>query len=115
MHPKANATDRMIRTGTPGIYKKGNRYVVVFRDPTGRQRKRSARTLAEARTLKAALTADVKRSEYVEESKTTFTDYAVRWIETYDGRTARGIRAHTVRDYRRQLGIDADGNPTGSG
>jgi integrase len=33
-----------------------------FRDPSGRQRKRSARTLAEARTLKAALTADVKRA-----------------------------------------------------
>jgi integrase len=115
MQDKANATDRMTRTSTPGIYRKGSRYVVVFRDPAGRQRKRSARTLAEARTLKAALTADVKRSEYVAESKTTFADYAVRWIETYDGRTARGIRAHTLRDYRRQLGIDTDGNATGSG
>lgn len=87
----------------------------MFRDTSGRQRKRSARTLAEARTLKAALTADVKRSEYVEESKMTFADYARRWIETYDGRTARGVRAGTLRDYRRSLGLDADGNPLGTG
>lgn len=116
MQDKANAVaGRMFRTATPGIYKKDNRYVVVFRDPSGKQRKRSARTLAEARTLKAALTADVRRSEYVEESKLTFATYALRWIESYDGRTARGIRAGTLRDYRRQLGLDADGEPTGAG
>ncbi len=33
---------RLVKTKTPGIYTKGGRYVVVFRDPTGRQRKRSA-------------------------------------------------------------------------
>jgi len=49
---------RLVKTGTPGIYKRGSRYVVVFRDPHGKQRKRSTRTLAEARDLKAALTAD---------------------------------------------------------
>ncbi|MHB8643894.1 MAG: tyrosine-type recombinase/integrase [Gaiellaceae bacterium] len=112
---KPNAGPRMKKTATPGIFHKGNRYYVVFRDPQGRQRKRAAHTLAEARTLKAALTADVKRSEYVEESRVSFADYARRWIETYDGRTARGIRANTLRDYRRTLGFDADGEPTGSG
>jgi integrase len=115
MQAKANAAGRMIRTGTPGIYRKDNRYVVVFRDPHGKQRKRSARTLAEARTLKAALTADVNRSEYIAETRITFTDYAVRWIATYDGRTSRGIRPGTLRDYRRALGLDADGNATGAG
>ena len=55
---------RLVKTSTPGIYKRGSRYVVIFRDPHGRQRKRTARTLAEARDLKAALTADVKRGEY---------------------------------------------------
>jgi integrase len=106
---------RLVKTATPGIYKKGNRYVVVFRDPSGRQRKRSARTLAEARTLKAALTADVKRSEYVAESRVSFVDYARRWIDTYDGRTARGVRESTLHDYRRALGLDEQGEPTGGG
>ena len=55
---------RLVKTSTPGIYKRGGRYVVVYRDPEGKQRKRAARTLAEARELKATLTADVKRGEY---------------------------------------------------
>jgi integrase len=99
----------------PGIYRKGSRYIVVFNDPTGKQRKRSARTLAEARTLKAALTTDVNRNEYLAPSKLTFAEYAARWIASYDGRTARGIRPDTLRDYRRQLGVDDDGKPTGKG
>jgi hypothetical protein len=35
-------------TATPGIYKRGNRYCLVYRDPYGKQRKRAARTLAES-------------------------------------------------------------------
>jgi hypothetical protein len=62
----------MERTQTPGIFKRGNRYVVVFRDPAGRQRKRFARTLAEAREAKASLTADVRRGEYRTTSRVTF-------------------------------------------
>jgi integrase len=115
MH-EASFQDRALsKTGTPGIYKRGSRYCVIFRDSTGRQRKRSARTLAEARDLKATLTADVRRGEYRAPSKLTFADYAVRWADTYEGRTSRGIRPGTLRDYRRQLGIDDDGNPTGRG
>ncbi|MGH3114957.1 MAG: hypothetical protein ACRDOP_15955, partial [Gaiellaceae bacterium] len=62
----------MVKTSTPGVYKRGSRYVVTFRDPLGRQRKRSARTLSEARDLKATLTADVRRGEYRALSKVTF-------------------------------------------
>jgi integrase len=98
---------RLVRTGTPGIYKRGSRYVVVFRDPQRRQRKRSARTLAEARELKAALTADVNRGEYRALSRVTFAEYAAEWIETYTGRTTRGIRPETLADYRADLERDA--------
>ena len=94
---------RLVRTSTPGVYKRGGRYVVIFCDPHGRQRKRSARTLAEARELKATLTADVKRGEYRALSKVTFSDYATDWIETYQGRTSRGIRPETIADYRSDL------------
>ena len=82
-------------------------YVVVFRDPNGRQRKRSARTLAEARDLKAALTADVRRGEYRALSRVSFADYAAEWIESYQGRTSRGIRPETLADYRTDLERDA--------
>lgn len=105
----------LVRTSTPGIYKRGSRYVVVFRDPSGRQRKRAARTLAEARDLKAALTADVRRGEYRSLSKVTFGEYVAEWIGSYQGRTSRGIRPETLADYRHDLGLDQDGNATGSG
>jgi integrase len=106
---------RLVKTTTPGIYKRGGAYVVIFRDPNGRQRKRSARTLAEARDLKAALTADVRRGEYRALSKVTFAEYAVEWIGTYQGRTSRGIRPATLHDYRVRLGLDEEGTSTGRG
>src|SRR4051794_877945 len=46
-------------TRTHGVYKRGNRYVVRYRDTTGEQRQRSVRTFAEARSLKARLQADI--------------------------------------------------------
>jgi integrase len=103
MQHESSQNRRLLRTSTPGIYKRGGRYVVIFRDPHGRQRKRAARTLAEARELKAAMTADVKRGEYRALSKVTFSEYAVEWIENYQGRTSRGIRPETIDDYRSDL------------
>src|SRR5580693_3953722 len=101
---QASFQDRSLaKTSSPGIYKRGSRYVVIFRDPHGRQRKRSARTLAEARDLKATLTADVRRGEYRTLSKVTFAEYAAEWITSYQGRTSRGIRPETLADYRRDL------------
>jgi integrase len=41
------------KTKTPGIYRRGGRYVVTWRERSGKQRRQSAATLAEARDLKA--------------------------------------------------------------
>ncbi|MBD0328585.1 MAG: site-specific integrase [Thermoleophilia bacterium] len=106
---------KLERTDHPGIYKRGGSYVVVYRDPQGRQKKKAARTLRQALDLKATLRADVVRGEYRAVSQTTFTDYAKVWIDTYRGRTSRGIRAKTLADYRRQLGLDVNGEPLGDG
>ena len=105
----------LTKTATPGVFKRGGRYVVIFRDPNGRQRKRSARTLSQARDLKATLTADVRRGEYRTLSKVTFADYATEWITCYQGRTSRGIRPETLADYKRDLGIGRDGELMGDG
>jgi integrase len=111
----STANRRLVKTATPGIYKRGERYVVVFRDQTGSQKKRHASTLAEARALKAACVADVKRGEYRAVSKVTFSDFAPEWIGSYTGRTKRGIGGRTLAMYRADLGLDADGVPTGGG
>lgn len=96
------------KTKDPGIYKRGNKYVVIYRDPVGRQRKQSADTLAEARTLKATLTADVKRGEYRALSRISFVEYAPDWIKAYEGRTDRGVGASTREDYAAALGVDPE-------
>jgi integrase len=101
----------LVKTATPGIYRRGGRYVVTFRDLAGKQRKKAARTLAEARALKGQLTADVRRGEYRELKKVTFAEYAPRWIANYGGRTDRGIGAGTRADYRAALGLDEEGQP----
>lgn len=93
----------MVKTNVPGIFKRGGKYVVTFRDAQGRSRKRSAATMAEARALKASLTADVARGEFRLLSRTTVADYAAEWIETYHGRTSRGFRETTRQEYRRDL------------
>jgi integrase len=95
------------RTSVPGVYRRGKRYVVMYRDPSGRQRKRSAATLAEARVLKSQLTADVARGEYREQLRIRFDDYARDWIAGYQGRTSRGIRARTIDEYRHDLEREA--------
>jgi integrase len=101
------ASPRLERTATPGIYKRGGRYVAVFRDPSGRQRKVFGRTLSEARRLKAEKVADVSRGEYRQFSRVPFADYALEWIETYQGRTARGFGDGSRDDYRDTLERDA--------
>ncbi len=94
------------RTRHPGIYRRGSRYVVVFRDPAGRPRKRSAKTLAEARALKASLATDVARGDYRDVSDVRFDEYAREWCRTFQGRTGRGIRETTVEEYRKDLELD---------
>jgi integrase len=102
----------LVKTGTPGIYRRGSRYVVTFRDLSGRQCKRSAPTLAAARDLKAQLVADVSRGDYRTQSRVRFPDYCDEWLATYQGRTSTGIREDTLAEYRRALlGQNAHGEP----
>ena len=86
----------------PGIYRRGSRYVVASRDATGNQCRRSAAAMAEARTLKAALTADLARGEYREQSRVTLNQYAREWV-LYAGRTSRGILPTNIEEYWRDL------------
>lgn len=97
--PATPENRRMIPVaGHPGIYTKGTRYVVVWRH-RGRQRKRSFRTLSEARRFKAT----TRAGETQPTSREPFQTYARRWAATYTGRTARGLDAGTRESYLRSL------------
>jgi integrase len=92
----------MEKTRYPGIYKWGSRYVVVVR-VGGKQIKRSARTLDEARRLKASMTTDRDRGEFQAQTRITVHEFAREWVERYQGTGRRGFRENTRTEYRRLL------------
>jgi integrase len=81
--------------GHPGIYRKGARYIVVWRH-RGRQHKRSFRTLTEASRHKA----QTITGEAMPTSNVTVIDYAETWIDSYTGRTSKGLAPGTRDSYR---------------
>src|SRR3954451_14742276 len=90
---------RMERTRSPGIYKRGSRYVVVWRH-RGRQHKSFHRTLAEAREAQG----DRRRPGSTAPSTRALSeDYAREWLDGYQGRTARGFTESSRTAYRRAL------------
>ncbi len=95
----AAAKRTLERTATPGVYRRGKTYVVRYR-VNGKGRSRYVRTYDEARSVKAELTADIRRGVHRETSAVTFEDYARRWLDTYTGRTSRGFRESTRKGYR---------------
>jgi integrase len=90
---------KMEKTRTPGIYKRGSRYVFAYR-VDGKQRWESCRTLDEARRSKAARATDLGRGEFEERSRITLHEYAREWIERYQGTGRRGFREETRSEYR---------------
>ncbi len=104
MQPQRNASAapehrRMIAVENhPGIYRKGSRYLVRWRHH-GHQKTRSFRTLTEAARFKAqTATGDTQAG-----SRVPFRRYALNWLETYSGRTARGLSDATRKGYRDAL------------
>ena len=93
--------------GHPGFYRRGERVAFRFRDRRGRRRWESAPTIKAAARLKAELETDVRRGEYREQTRQGFATYARAWVDTYAGRTSRGVSETTRADYRRRLEQDA--------
>jgi integrase len=93
---------RLEKTRTPGIFKRGSRYVFSYR-LDGKQRWESCRTLDEARRAKAARATDIERGEFEQRSRITLHEYAREWIVRYQGRGRRGFRENTREEYSRIL------------
>jgi integrase len=91
------------KTSTPGIFKRGGRYAVIYRDSAGRQRTESARTYDEARNLRATRIASVVDGSYQPQTRERFGDYALAWVDRYRGNGRRGFTEDTRVEYRRDL------------
>lgn len=81
--------------GHPGIFQKGSRFQVRYRH-NGRQVAKSFRTLSEARRFRGK----VEAGEAQPTSSEPFRTYARRWLETYGGRTNRGLSPTTRAAYK---------------
>ena len=82
--------------GHPGIWRRGNRYVVKYTHH-GRPRKKYLRTPAKKFKATAAV-GDAKPT-----SARSFRDYAPEWLRTYTGRSAKGISDETRASYGHAL------------
>jgi len=94
---------KMTKTRTPGVFKRGGRYVVTWRDGDGKQRKQSARTYDDARALKRKRDQEARDGVSPVQRPPTFVAYQGDWIERYAGTGRRGFRENTRDEYRRDL------------
>jgi integrase len=85
---------RYIKTDVPGVFKRGDRYVVITRH-RGKRVKTFHKTKTEARKAKAARDLGKRPA-----STERFDRYARRWLDEYQGRTVRGLAPSTRSDYR---------------
>lgn len=96
---KATVTGlRLERTDVPGVYRRGSRFVVVYRSG-GRQRKQTTDTLAEARSIKLVRDAEAD----AERRGTALHTFAFGWLARYAGSGRDSVRENTRREYRRLL------------
>lgn len=87
-----------VKTKTPGVYKRGNRYVVVWRD-RGTQHKEFFPTLALAREAKGKRDGGDRKPS----TRHTFEAYALDWMVSSRGRTRGGLADSTRAAYRDSL------------
>ena len=100
----------LLKTQTPGVYKRGSRYVIRYR-MNGTPQWEACRTYDEARRLKKARDTDSDRGELHEDSRITLHEYLIGnpakdepgWIDRYQGTGRRGYRQETRDEDRRLL------------
>jgi hypothetical protein len=86
------------RTDAPGIYRRGLKYVVVYR-VAGRQRKQYAGTLAQARAIKLERDGAAR----AQRRGPTLHAFSLSWLDRYAGSGRDSVRVNTRREYRRLL------------
>jgi integrase len=94
--------------GHPGFVQRRGLIYFRFRDHRGRRRwGPGSETIEEAIARREEAKVDVRRGDYRQHSQESFTSYARSWLDTYEGRTSRGITETTRDDYRRRIEQEA--------
>jgi len=101
---------KLERTRTPGVFKRGSRYVIRYR-VNGQPQWETCRTYEEARRAKKARDTDSDRGELHKDSRITLHKYLLGdpekgekgWIDRYQGTGRRGYRQETRDEDRRLL------------
>jgi hypothetical protein len=88
----------LIRTSHPGVYRRGRRYVAVYRQD-GRQHKETVGSFAEARAVKGARQAEARAQRL----GPTLRDHALRWVDGHAGLGHDTVGERTRKEYRRLL------------
>lgn len=84
---------RLVRTDTPGIYRRGDRFVAITYD-------RGARVKTTHDTKRDACVARARRCLHPSAAgRERFEVYVERWLVEYRGRTSRGLAASTREAY----------------
>jgi integrase len=96
--PRRRPRPKLEKTKVPGVWRRGDRFAYVWRDGAGTQRWGTADTLVLASAAKAQRTAGRREADAL-----LVRVYALEWVERYLGRTSKGIRDVTRREYRRDL------------
>ena len=103
--PRADSSSRsdrtrLNRTAYPGIYRRGERYVVIWRHQ-GRQHKKTYPSLAEALAAQALHRGGETRPGAP--SSLILRNYVREWLASYPGYTYRGLADSTRADYQYSL------------
>ena len=86
------------RTDVPGVYRRGSKFVVVYR-VGGRQRKQSADTLARGARDQARRDGEARARR----RGPTLHEFSLAWLDRYAGSGHDSVRENTRREYRRLL------------
>lgn len=99
---------KLERTSSPGIYRRHNvgcpgkrckcPYVVIWRGANQKQHRQMFPTWELAREHKGTI--DSGKTTREPQSRTTVGAYYEEWIDTYAGRTSRGLESTTRNEYR---------------
>lgn len=96
--PGPDSPKALRRTSQPGVYRRGRRYLAVYRRD-GRQRKESAASFAKARAIKIARDAEWR----TEQLGPQLHGYALAWVDSHSGLGHDTVREPTRVEYKRLL------------